>query len=72
MPLYVIGLGRRFLLGMVSEGMYILDARLYPHTPLLCLCVTGTGCLIHMSPKTIEEMALKKLVDGLDITSHPL
>ncbi len=35
--------GKEIFAGHGSEGMYILDARLYPHTPLLCLCVTGTG-----------------------------
>ncbi len=58
------------------NGMYVLDAVPTPQemssgSSPTSLC--NWHChFVHMSPKKIEEMASKNLVDGLEITSDPL
>ncbi len=68
--------GNEVFTGSGSEGMYILDTAPIPqamssHSLPTSLC-DWHRCFVHMSPKTIEEMASKKLIDGLEITSDPL
>ncbi len=68
--------GKEIFAGRGSDGMYVLDATLTPQAMSSCSSPTSL-CnwhrrFVHMSPKKIEEMALKNLVDVLEITSDPL
>ncbi len=68
--------GKEVFAGRGSDGMYVLDAAPTPQamssrSSPTSLC-NWHRRFVHMSPTKIEEMASKKLVDGLDITSDPL
>lgn len=68
--------GKEIFAGRGSDSMYVLDAAPTPQamssrSSPTSLC-NWHRRFVHMSPKNIEEMASKNLMDGLEITSDPL
>ncbi len=68
--------GSEIFVGCGSEEMYVLES--VPTPQAMSSRATAVPlsewhrCFVHMSPKMIEEMASKGLVDGLNTTPDPL